>query len=327
MATDVLMPMYRIYTNGIQLPAWMYGLITKVKFEEYQEIGSTSTLTIYVDDPELQFANSGLFVERTTVVRFTIGWSHDFDDVFEGIVEIIEDDYPQSGRITRVITCKDVTYKMSRADKNKAYKGLTYSDIVKQIAKSYGVEADVDDTTYIYDPKLKAGDVVNQPGMSDLKFIRYLADEINFKFEFDSSKRLITFKKPSNVVRKTIIDADYKSGNSALLSFKPKFNDYNKDKTVVSENITIQETPKMMAAATTDSKINIGDLVNFAGGNHYVSSDAKTPTGGQRTSGKAKVTNVNYKDWALHQIHLIGDKGAGGSNVYGWVDVDKVQKI
>ncbi len=62
--------------------------------------------------------------------------------------------------------------------------------------------------------------------------------------------------------------------------------------------------------------LKIGDSVQFLGGNHYVSSDATTPTGGNRTAGPAKVTNL--EKGAPHPIHLIA--AAGSSNVYGWVD-------
>lgn len=69
-------------------------------------------------------------------------------------------------------------------------------------------------------------------------------------------------------------------------------------------------------------EIKPGDIVNFAGGPHYVASTATTPTGGTRTAGKAKCTLV--AKGAPHPYHLIGEPG--GSNVYGWVDADKVSK-
>lgn len=61
---------------------------------------------------------------------------------------------------------------------------------------------------------------------------------------------------------------------------------------------------------------NVGDIVNFKGGTHYVSSypDAK---GYNARAGKAKITikNGSGKAHPWHLIHV-----DGGSNVYGWVD-------
>jgi len=67
-------------------------------------------------------------------------------------------------------------------------------------------------------------------------------------------------------------------------------------------------------------EIKVGDAVQFAGGYHYVSSSASSPTGGVRTAGAAKCTVI--AKGAPHPYHLIGN----GSNVYGWVDADKVSK-
>lgn len=61
---------------------------------------------------------------------------------------------------------------------------------------------------------------------------------------------------------------------------------------------------------------NVGDIVNFKGGTHYVSSypDAK---GYNARAGKAKITIKNGSGKA-HPWHLIHTDS--GSNVYGWVD-------
>lgn len=71
----------------------------------------------------------------------------------------------------------------------------------------------------------------------------------------------------------------------------------------------------------TSSDINMGDIVQFAGGSHYVSSVSTTPVGGPRTAGSAKCTQPVAKG-AAHPYHLIGIS----SNVYGWVDAGTVSK-
>ncbi len=77
---------------------------------------------------------------------------------------------------------------------------------------------------------------------------------------------------------------------------------------------------------STGSK-KIGDIVDFAGGSHYISSTAETPTGSLRVAGKAKITNIAEK--APHKYHLIGGiydvTVSGNSNVYGWVDENTVK--
>ena len=71
----------------------------------------------------------------------------------------------------------------------------------------------------------------------------------------------------------------------------------------------------------------VGDVVKFKGGYHYVSSTAKSPVGGKRTAGPAKVTHVTD----LSRPHPYGLQGGhynnldGDSNVHGWVDADSFE--
>ncbi len=67
-------------------------------------------------------------------------------------------------------------------------------------------------------------------------------------------------------------------------------------------------------AAQTSHKV--GDVVQFNGGYHYVSSVAKNPTGPPCKAGPAKITL--YAKGAKHPWHLIHTDGQ--SRVYGWVD-------
>ena len=68
---------------------------------------------------------------------------------------------------------------------------------------------------------------------------------------------------------------------------------------------------------TTKKKdYNVGDIVNFKGGTHYVSSYSGSK-GYNARAGKAKITIKNGSGKA-HPWHLIHTDS--GSNVYGWVD-------
>ena len=61
---------------------------------------------------------------------------------------------------------------------------------------------------------------------------------------------------------------------------------------------------------------NVGDIVNFHGGTHYVSSYAGS-RGYNARAGRAKITIKNGSGKA-HPWHLIHVDSS--SNVYGWVD-------
>lgn len=69
--------------------------------------------------------------------------------------------------------------------------------------------------------------------------------------------------------------------------------------------------------------IAVGDIVNFTGSKHYISSGAKA--GGACRPGRAKVTQIYGLSSVAHPYHLVAIAG-GGATVHGWVDADTVQK-
>ena len=78
--------------------------------------------------------------------------------------------------------------------------------------------------------------------------------------------------------------------------------------------VWLKEKPSSAQTVSTD-EFKMGDVVEFKGGHHYVSSVATVSANHTpRTAGTAKVTHI--AKGALHPIHLIGIT----SNVYGWVD-------
>lgn len=73
---------------------------------------------------------------------------------------------------------------------------------------------------------------------------------------------------------------------------------------------------KASGAQTGGGEHKVGDIVQFNGGYHYVSSTAGSPTGSKCAAGKAKITLV--AKGAKHPWHLIHQDSS--SRVYGWVD-------
>lgn len=76
------------------------------------------------------------------------------------------------------------------------------------------------------------------------------------------------------------------------------------------------ETQSSSNSSSEKKEYNVGDVVNFHGGTHYVSSYPGAK-GYNARAGKAKITIKNGSGKA-HPWHLIHTDS--GSNVYGWVD-------
>lgn len=81
-------------------------------------------------------------------------------------------------------------------------------------------------------------------------------------------------------------------------------------------DLELAEPKKEKASSEKKKDYNVGDIVNFHGGTHYVSSYPGSK-GYNARAGKAKITIKNGSGKA-HPWHLIHTDS--GSNVYGWVD-------
>ena len=79
-------------------------------------------------------------------------------------------------------------------------------------------------------------------------------------------------------------------------------------------------TPSTGETTGSTADIKIGDVVEFTGTKHYVSSTAKTASSCK--PGKAKVTAI--AKGKAHPYHLIAVSGAG-STVYGWTDAADIK--
>ena len=80
-----------------------------------------------------------------------------------------------------------------------------------------------------------------------------------------------------------------------------------------------KQTPTKKKPTTTKKSYKVGDIVNFHGGTHYISSWPGSK-GYSARAGKAKITlGPNCAgNGKAHPYHLIHTDGK--SNVYGWVD-------
>ena len=79
-------------------------------------------------------------------------------------------------------------------------------------------------------------------------------------------------------------------------------------------------TPSTGGTTGSAADIKVGDVVEFTGTKHYVSSTAKTASSCK--PGKAKVTAL--AKGKAHPYHLIAVSG-GGSTVYGWTDAADIK--
>lgn len=115
-----------------------------------------------------------------------------------------------------------------------------------------------------------------------------------------------------------IFDSNSKSvAKKNWLEFKKLISKYLDEEPVEPEKPTEPEVPEKPA----DENFSLGDVVYFTGGEHYTNANAQS--GLPARAGKAKITIISPS--GKHPYHLIHTDSE--SNVYGFVDKDKVKKF
>ncbi len=89
--------------------------------------------------------------------------------------------------------------------------------------------------------------------------------------------------------------------------------------------IAEQVNKKLGVTATSNLEFKEGDIVNFAGGIHYGSTNATS--GSAAPASKAKVTAVYEGGKHPYHIRAVNEKGAFINGVYGWVDASTISEI
>lgn len=235
-------PAYQILVGGNDLSDSVYRKIEQVVYEEPED--GEAYFEIHFADNDCSVVDSGKFVKDKTQCALFMGYIGEMDFMMDGIVSGIEPDFPQNDSPTLKITVKNASVVMSGVEKSCAWKGKTYSQIAKAIAKNYGMKANVDDTSKLF--KASDSSCIYQTGMSDYAFLASCARKIGYTFRIEYNT--LIFKH--TVSYDDTVYLDYRMGGCNLLAFKPNADSTNKAKKVYSDNVEL---------STNDPSFNYSD--------------------------------------------------------------------
>jgi hypothetical protein len=114
--------------------------------------------------------------------------------------------------------------------------------------------------------------------------------------------------------------SDSSTGMSGYVYIEADTHTWQNGVATMSLTVSLKDPPSTSGnndtASSSSKEYKVGDIVQFNGGNHYVSSTA-TKSGGTPSAGPAKITIINKG--AAHPYHLVTEDW-GKTHVWGWVD-------
>jgi phage protein D len=120
-------------------------------------------------------------------IEIKLGYVDKVLTVFQGYITSVTAEFLEDETPNLLIRGMDMSYLMMKGSKSKSWSKKKYSEIAKEIAGTYGIKTQIDDTTTEYV-------TVSQNQMDDYHFIQYLADLVYYDF-FIVGKTMY-FRKP-----------------------------------------------------------------------------------------------------------------------------------
>lgn len=235
-------PVINIEVGGVDIS----GFIQKVKLKE--DIEKDNELTLEVkEDYVLLFADS-IEIVPDAEVKIQFGYLGGiFSDVYVMVVYDVETTYDT--KIALKIKAMDKGADMKRNTRNRVWKQKKPSDIAKEIAADYNMEAEVDESANDY-----LGGFVPQAGMSDLEMLRELALKEEGYVRCYVTKDKLYFKKEEFDTKPSAQTYNYGS-DQRIISFQPKWSRTNANENANTlKPIEVKPETKEVVSKVTDEK-------------------------------------------------------------------------
>lgn len=169
--------------DGSPLATDLYGRLMLVQVEESVQL--PDHFELHFDDPHFELFDQDKFRPGT---KIEIAFRAEGDPVVvtSGEVTAVSVEPGVTGRHALVASGQDLSHRLARGAKSRAFTNMTGADIARRIAGEYGLDPNIDGTSEVQQHVL-------QHNETDYAFVRRLAGSIGYNFWVTDRK--FNFKK------------------------------------------------------------------------------------------------------------------------------------
>ncbi|ALG11445.1 VgrG-related protein [Kibdelosporangium phytohabitans] len=164
--------------DGSPLRTELYGRLMLVQVEESVQL--PDSFALHFDDPHFELFDEDKFRPGTKV---EIAFRAEGEPVVvtSGEVTGVSVEPGVTGRHELVVTGLDLTHRMARGGKSRAFTNMTDADIARRVSGEYGLDPDIDGTSEVRTHLL-------QHSETDYAFLRRIASSIGYDFWITENK-------------------------------------------------------------------------------------------------------------------------------------------
>ncbi len=166
--------------------------------------------TVRLQDPELKLLDEGPFnlTKTIEIAASPVEEGNDPVSLIQGEITALEPAFNEAMSAELVVRGYDKTHQLYRETKSKTFLNVKDSDLAEQIAQTVSLQAQVDQTSVVYEH-------IYQHNQSDLAFLRQRAWRIGYECFVEAGK--LYFRKPVNSNAEITL-----TWGSDLLTFHPR---------------------------------------------------------------------------------------------------------
>ena len=283
-----LVPLYRIVINGQDLDPVEADFVHQIKITDFLRLPDICTLQVgYPAESEgnpFQKLDDSPF-EVGAALEVKLGATNDrtTKTIFKGEIVTVEPDF-QAGSASMVVRAYDQSHRMMRSRKQRTFKDVTISDIVKTVCSEHALSAQVQASG----AKL---DLVVQNSETDWDFIWRLAQRVGFELTVDDKKAV--FEKPST--RSEAVELTYPED---LHGFRPRITAVQQVQTVSVRGYDSKSKRAVVGSQSTPEQITEAGITRNEVRNKF--PGAVIEIGGQSFASAAEASDIAQA--ALNQL-------------------------
>lgn len=189
-------PAFQVEVNGSKLQADVSMNIEEVEVVSKADTLDTFRFTIANALPKMRWTHTSdadLF-DQAKSVKIAMGYVPDLQDMIEGEITQISPNFSDSDAPTVAVEGHALLHRLHGTNQTRTFQQVTDKQIVEQIARDAGLQADAEDPNIQYE-------YVIQPNQTDLEFLRERAKRLHF--EILVKNKTLIFRKTQEAQDKT----------------------------------------------------------------------------------------------------------------------------
>lgn len=208
---DLLGPLF-LLKAGNKLSEDIAADVTKFEFNDDEK--KNAQLKLVVANRGLKYLDDDRFREG---VNFEVRWGYvnDISDVFKAYIVRAKPVFPQDGVPTIEMVAFDVRREMNKRGQPKNWGPVQSSDVAREIATRYGLQADIEDSM-----DNRKNDRLQPASMTDIQYLQSLASPINFDCYVEGDT--LHFHHKRYELSPSLVFWYYSDARGTLLDFSPE---------------------------------------------------------------------------------------------------------